>query len=134
MEPTSGAPTDVNSNIFDNVPSIDELSADQRRDLEERMEAYKTLALQSFRMSRHRKVIQRGPLPVVNTILSAPQADGQTVKTSQSKLAGMIDRSIREALIDQSGSLIMSLKSLIANCMKDTTQNMISISQLYEPS
>ena len=72
MEPTYGAPTDVNSNTFNNVPSIDELSADQRRDLEEWMEAYKTLTLQSFRMSRHGKVVQRGPLPAVNTIPSAP--------------------------------------------------------------
>ena len=134
METASGAPTDVNSNTFDNVPSIDELSADQQRDLEERMEAYKTLALQSFRMSRHGKVVQRWPLPAVNAIPSAPQADGQTVKTSQPELAGMIDRSIREALIDQSGSLIMSLKPLIVNCVKDTTQNLVSTGRLYEPS
>ena len=46
----------------------------------------------------------------------------------------MINESIHEALIDQSGSLIMSLKPLIANCVKDTTQNLVSTGRLYEPS
>ena len=98
------------------------------------MEAFKTLALQSFQKSRHGKVVQKGPLPAVNVVPTALQAGGPIVRTSQPELAGMINESIREALIDQSGSLIMSLKPLIANCVKDTTQNLVSTGRLYEPS
>ena len=46
----------------------------------------------------------------------------------------MINDFIREALIDQSGSLIMSLKPLMANCVKDTTQNLVATGRIHEPS
>ena len=51
----------------------------------------------------------------------AIRPDGPTVTTSQPELAGIINDSIREAFIDQSSPLIMSLNQLIANCVKVTT-------------
>ena len=49
MATTSGPMTDVTAaNTLNSTPSIDELSPEQRRELEEQMETFKTLSLQSF--------------------------------------------------------------------------------------
>ena len=45
------------ANALNSTPSIDELSPEQRRELKEQMEAFKTLTLQSFQRSCHGKVI-----------------------------------------------------------------------------
>ena len=109
------------ANTVVSTPKIDELTPEQRRMLEEQMEAYKTMALQCFQKTRHGSVIQKDELPSVTTFPVAIQPGGPTVTTSQPELADIINDSIREAFIDQSGPLIMSLKPLIANCVKDTT-------------
>ena len=135
MANASGPFTNVSTtNTMDSTPRIDELTPEQRWKLEEQMEAYKAIALQCFQKTRHRGIIQKDKLPSVTTVPVAPRAGGPTINASQPELVGMINDSIHEALIDQSGSLIMSLKPLIANCMKDTTQNLVAAGRIHEPS
>ena len=58
MVNTSGPLADVSAaNTMDSTPKIDELSLEQRRKLEEQLEAYKAIALQCFQKSRHGGVI-----------------------------------------------------------------------------
>ena len=79
------------------------------------------MALKCFQKTRHGSVIQKDELPSVTAFPVTLRPGRLTVNTSQLELADIINDSIREALIDQSGPLIMSLKPLIANCVKDTT-------------
>ena len=54
MMTTSGPLTDVTmANTVVSTPKIDELTPEQRRMLDEQMEAYKALALQCFQKTRH---------------------------------------------------------------------------------
>ena len=127
MVNTSGSLADVSAtNAMDSTPKIDKLAPEQRRKLEEQLEAYKAIALQCFQKTHHGGIVQKDELPSVTMVPVAPRAGGPTVSASQPEQVGMINDSIREVLIDQSGSLIMSLKPLIANYVKDTTQNLIA--------
>ena len=132
---TSGPLIDVSvANTVNSTPKIDELTPEQRRMLEEQIEAYKAMALQCFQKTRHGSIIQKDELPLVTAFPVTLRPGGPTVSTPQPGLAGIINDSIREALIDQSGPLIMSLKPLIANCVKDTMQNLVSTGRINEPS
>ena len=63
---TSGPLTDVSTaNTVNSTPKIDELTPEQRRMLEEQMEAYKAVALQCFQKTLHGSVIQKDELPSV---------------------------------------------------------------------
>ena len=59
MVNTSGPLADVSmANTVDSTPRIDELTPEQRRKLEEQLEAYKAIALQCFQKTRHGWIVQ----------------------------------------------------------------------------
>ena len=96
--------------------SVDQLSDEQKQQLEQRVAEFQRLCLGSFTKSRHGTAHQKGPLPPAmlpeNMVLhemGATSTEGHPKQTFQD----VIDQAVHHALINQSQTLVNTLKNLI---------------------
>ena len=96
--------------------SMDQLSDEQKQQLEQRMVEFQKLCLGSFTKSRHGSVHQKGPLPPAT--IPENVAVHETSETSMEELPkqtfqDVVDQAVHHALVNQSQTLVNTLKNLI---------------------
>lgn len=96
--------------------SVDQLTDEQKQQLEQRMADFHKLCLGSFSKSRQGLIHQKSPLPlaVLPGEASSGGMDGaQSGLEPQQKFQDVIDQAVHHALINQSQTLVNTLKNLI---------------------